>query len=95
MKHWIIVIVAITLMVLHERLSTTKFWFLGGVLTLAGIAAMVYQLIISKTYFSTQLIIAYVVFFIVTILLWIVGRYEYRQKELKCMKAKDIDQGEG
>ena len=91
MKHWIIVIVAITLMVLHERLSTTKFRFLGGVLPLAGIAAMVYQLIISKTYFSTQLIIAYAVFFIVTILLWIVGRYEYRQKDLKCMKAKDIE----
>ena len=61
---------------------------------MAGIAAMVYRLVISKTYFSTQLI-AYVVFFIVTILLWIVGRYEYKQKELKCMKAKDIDQGEG
>ena len=91
MKHWIIVIVAITLMVLHERLSTTKFWFLGGVLPLAGIAAMVFQLVISKTYFSTQLIISYVVFFIVTILFWIVGRYEYRQKDLKCMKAKDIE----
>lgn len=91
MKYWIIVIVAITLMVLHERLSTTKFWLLGGVLPLACIAAMVYQLVIFKTYFSTQLIIAYAVFFIVTILLWIVGRYEYRQKDLKCMKAKDIE----
>lgn len=30
MKHWIIVIVAITLMILHERLSATKFWFLGA-----------------------------------------------------------------
>ncbi|MEY8424567.1 hypothetical protein AALB52_17870 [Lachnospiraceae bacterium 38-14] len=91
MKHWIVVIAAITLMFLHERLSTTKFWFLAGVLPLAGIAAMVYQLVISKTYFSTQLIIAYAVFFIVTILLWVVGRYEYKQKELKRMKAKDID----
>lgn len=91
MKYWIIVIVAITLMVLHERLSTTKFWLLGGVLPLACIAAMVYQLVIFKTYFSTQLIIAYAVFFIVTILLWIVGRYEYRQKDLKRMKAKDIE----
>ena len=83
------------LMILQKRLSATKLGFLGSVLPLAGIAAIVYQLVISKTYFSTQLIIAYVVFFIVTILLWIVGRYEYRQKELKCMKAKDIDQGEG
>ncbi len=40
---------------------------------------------------SIQLMIAHVVFFIVTILLWIVGRYEYRQKELKRMKAKGID----
>ena len=91
MKHWIIVIVAITLIILHERLSATKLWFLSGVLPLTGIAAIVYQLVISKTYFSTQLIIAYAVFFIVTILLWIVGRYEYRQKDLKCMKAKDIE----
>ena len=83
------------LMILQKRLSATKLGFLGSVLPLAGIAAMVYQLVISKTYFSTQLIITYAVFFIVTILLWIVGRYEYRQKELKCMKAKDIDQGEG
>ena len=83
------------LMILQERLSATKLGFLGGVLPLAGIAAMVYRLVISKTYFSTQLIFAYVVFFIVTILLWIVGRYEYRQKKLKCVKAKDIDQGEG
>ena len=58
---------------------------------MACIAAMVYRLVISKTYFSTQLIFAYVVFFIVTILLWIVGRYEYRQKDLKRMKAKDIE----
>ena len=91
MKHWMIVLAAIALLFLHERLCATKFWFLGGVLPLAGIAAMVYRLVISKTYFSTQLIIAYVVFFIVTILLWIIGRYEYRQKELKCMKAKDIE----
>lgn len=83
------------LMILQERLNATKLGFLGGVLPLAGIAAIVYQLVISKTYFSTQLIIAYVVFFIVTILLWIVGRYEYRQKKLKCVKTKDIDQGEG
>ena len=79
------------LMILQKRLSATKLGFLGSVLPLAGIAAMVYRLVISKTYFSTQLIIAYVVFFIVTILLWIVGRYEYRQKDLKRMKAKDID----
>ena len=79
------------LMILQERLNATKLGFLGGVLPLAGIAAIVYQLVISKTYFSTQLIIAYVVFFIVTILLWIVGRYEYRQKDLKRMKAKDIE----
>ena len=79
------------LMILQKRLSATKLGFLGSVLPLAGIAAMVYRLVISKTYFSTQLIIAYVVFFIVTILLWIVGRYEYRQKDLKRMKAKDIE----
>ena len=79
------------LMILQERLNATKLGFLGGVLPLAGIAAIVYQLVISKTYFSTQLIIAYVVFFIVTILLWIVGRYEYRQKDLKRMKAKEIE----
>ena len=79
------------LMILQKRLSATKLGFLGSVLPLAGIAAMVYQLVISKTYFSTQLIITYAVFFIVTILLWIVGRYEYRQKDLKRMKAKDID----
>lgn len=91
MKHWIIVIAAITLMILHERLSAAKLWFLGAALPLTGVAAMVYQLAISKTHFSTQLIIAYAVFFIVTILLWIAGRYEYRQKELTRMKAKDID----
>ena len=79
------------LMILQKRLSATKLGFLGSVLPLAGIAAIVYRLVISKTYFSTQLIIAYVVFFIVTILLWIVGRYEYRQKDLKRMKAKDIE----
>ena len=79
------------LMILQKRLSATKLGFLGSVLPLAGIAAMVYRLVISKTYFSTQLIIAYAVFFIVTILLWIVGRYEYRQKDLKRMKAKDIE----
>ena len=79
------------LMILQKRLSATKLGFLGSVLPLAGIAAMVYRLVISKTYFSTQLIISYAVFFIVTILFWIVGRYEYRQKELKRMKAKDID----
>ena len=44
MKHWIIVIVAITLMILHERLSTAKLGVLGGVLPLTGIAAMVYRI---------------------------------------------------
>ena len=37
MKHWIIVIIAIALFFLHERLSATKYWFLGGLLPLAGI----------------------------------------------------------
>ncbi len=90
MKHWIIVGFAIILLFLHERLSATKFWFLGGVLPLAGIVTMIYQLVLTKIHFSVESIIAYIVFFIVTILLWIVGRYEYKQKELNRMKAKDI-----
>ncbi len=90
MKHWIIVGFAIILLFLHERLSATKFWFLGGVLPLAGIVTMIYQLVFTKIHFAMESIIAYIVFFIVTILLWIVGRYEYKQKELNRMKAKDI-----
>ncbi|MCR1920294.1 hypothetical protein [Flavonifractor plautii] len=91
MKHWIIVGIAILLIFLHERLSATKFWALGSILPLAGVAALVYQYAFAKSHFSAQIIIAYVIFFIVTLLLWVVGRYEYKQKELKRMKAKDID----
>ena len=90
MKHWIIVIIAIALFFLHERLSATKYWFLGGLLPLAGIGVAIYQLIILKTTLSTTNIIAYIVFFAVSFLLSIVGRYEYKQKEINKMKAKDI-----
>ncbi len=90
MKHWIIVIFAIFLLYLHQRASASKFWFLGRVLPLAGIAAMIYQLLFAKIQFSMENMIAYVVFFIVTLLLWFAGRYEYIQKELKRMKARDI-----
>lgn len=91
MKHWIIVGIAIVLMCLHERLSATKYWLLGGLLPLVGIGALFYQLLLTSISFSMESIIAYVVFFCVTILLWILGRYEYKQKELKRMKAKDIE----
>lgn len=90
MKHWIIVIIAVVLFALHVRLSATKYWFLGGILPLAGVCAAIYQLFIIKTTLSTANIIAYIVFIAVSIILWIIGRYEYRQKELKKMKAKDI-----
>ena len=43
MKHWIIVIIAIALFFLHERLSATKYWFLGGLLPLAGIGVAIYE----------------------------------------------------
>ena len=87
MQHWIIVGAAIILLYLHERLSATKYWLLGGVLPLA---VMIYQLLIAKIDFSAQIIIAYAVFFMAAVLLWVVGQYEYRQKELKRMKARDI-----
>ena len=90
MKHWIIVIIAIALFFLHERLSATKYFFFGGILPFAGIGVEIYQLIIIKTTLSTTNIIAYIVFFAVSFLLWIVGRYEYKQKEINKMKAKDI-----
>jgi len=90
MKHWFIVIIAIVLLALHERLSATKYWFLGGLLPLAGAGAAVYQLCIMKMTLPTEGMIAYIVFFAVTLLLWVVGRYEYKQKELNKMKAKDI-----
>ncbi len=90
MKHWIVVGFAIMALLLHQKLSTTKFWFLGGALPFAGIAAMLYQLLFAKTHFSSELVISYIVFFISTILIWIIGRYEHRQKELKRMKANDI-----
>lgn len=91
MKHWIIVGIAIVLMYLHERLSATKYWYLGSLLPLAGIGALVYQLLLTSISFSLESIIAYIVFFCVTIILWVLGRYEYKQKELKRMKAKDIE----
>lgn len=90
MQHWIIVGAAIILLYLHERLSATKYWLLGGVLPLASVAVMIYQLLIAKIDFSAQIIIAYAVFFMAAVLLWVVGQYEYRQKELKRMKARDI-----
>ncbi len=90
MKHWIIVIIAIALLVLHEKLSAAKYWFLGGLLPLAGIGTMVYQLCIMKMTLPTEGIIAYIVFFVAALLLWIIGRYEFKQKELNKMKAKDI-----
>lgn len=91
MKHWMIVLAAIALLFLHERLCATKFWFLGGTLPLAGMGALGYQLAIAKIHFSAQLTIAYAVFFAVTIVLWIVGRHAYRQKELNRMRAKDMN----
>lgn len=90
MQHWIIVGAAIILLYLHERLRATKYWLLGGVLPLASVAVMIYQLLIAKIDFSAQIIIAYAVFFMAAVLLWVVGQYEYRQKELKRMKARDI-----
>lgn len=90
MQHWIIVGAAIILLYLHERLSATKYWLLGGVLPLVSVAVMIYQLLIAKIDFSAQIIIAYAVFFMAAVLLWVVGQYEYRQKELKRMKARDI-----
>lgn len=91
MKHWIIVGIAIMLMCLHEKLSATKYWFLGGLLPLAGVGAFIYQFFWTKIPFSVESIIAYVVFFFVTLLLWLVGRYECKQKELKRMRAEDIE----
>ena len=51
MKHWMIVLAAIALLFLHERLCATKFWFLGGTLPLAGMGALGYQLAIAKIHF--------------------------------------------
>lgn len=91
MKHWVIVGIAIAIMSLHERLSATKYWFLGSLLPLAGIGALIYQLLFTSISFSIQSIIAYVGFFCVTIIFWALGRHEYKQKELKRMKARDIE----
>jgi len=93
MKHWIIVMIAIGLLALHEKLSTTKYWLLGGLLPLAGVGAAVYQFCILKMTLPAEGIVAYIVFFAVTLLLWMVGRYEHRQKELNRMKARDIQAG--
>lgn len=90
MKHWIIVGFAILFMILHDRLSAAKYWFLGAALPLAGFGSLVYQLLYEKSHFSGQLRIAYVIFFVTTIWVWIAGRFEYKQKELKRMKAKDL-----
>lgn len=90
MKHWIIVSIAIGLFVMHERLSASKYWFLGGLLPLLGAGAAIYQFLFAKILPITQNIIAYVVFFAVTLLLWIAGRYERKQKELRKMNAQDI-----
>jgi len=90
MKHWIIIIFAIGLMAAHNRLSASKYWFLGGLLPAAGTGTAIYQFIFVKITPTAEGIIAYVVFFAVTLLLWLVGRYDHKQKELKRMKAKDI-----
>lgn len=92
MKHWIMVIIAIGLFALHTRLSASKYWFLGGFLPLAGIGAAIYQLFVMKAALSPETILAYLVFFAASVLLWIVGRHEYRQKEWRKMKARDIQE---
>lgn len=90
MQHWILVLIAIGLLAIHERLSASKYWFLGGVLPLAGVAALVYQFGFANVEWSTRIVIAYVVFFVTTSLIWLIGRYERKRAELKRMKAKDI-----
>lgn len=90
MDHWIFVIIAIALLAIHERLSASKHWFLGGILPLTGIIAAIYQFGFVKTIPATKSMIAYGIFFAATLLLWLIGRYEYKQAELKRMKAKDI-----
>ena len=91
MKYWIAVIIAIALMGLHEKLSETKYWFLGGILPLTCLGMAVYEFGILKEIPKTTYIISYIVLFVVSIVLWAVGRHKYKQKELNKMKAKDID----
>ena len=90
MIHWGIVIIAVALFALHERLSASKHWFFGGLLPLAGAGALVYELCVRKSAWTTESMIGYLVFFAVTLLVWGIGRYEYRRKELAKMQAKDI-----
>ena len=90
MQHWILVLIAIGLLAIHERLSASKYWFLGGVLPLAGVVGLVYQFGFANVERSTRIVIAYVVFFVTTSLSWLIGRYERKCTELKRMKAKDI-----
>lgn len=69
MQYWILVIVAIGSFAIHERLSISRYWFLGGMCPLTGVAAAIYQFGFVHTELSAKILMVYVVFFAITILI--------------------------
>ncbi len=90
MKHASVVLIATILLCLHERLSTSRYFLLGGIVPLLTVIALLYRVFVRKVSFSVEDVIAYIVLFIITLFFWIMGRYEYKKKEIEKMKAKDL-----
>ena len=88
----IIITIVITLIISGSQkyMSVRKNWYLGAVVPLLTIIVISVLYFIKDISISVKSVLPCVIIIILEIFLWIDGRRQIREMELRRMKAKDI-----
>lgn len=88
----IIITIVITLIISGSQkyMSVRKNWYLGAVVPLLTIIVISVLYFIKDISISVKSVLPCVIIIILAIFLWIDGRRQIREMELRRMKAKDI-----